>query len=160
MPSLVSPGTKLLADEKKATKRPPLEIAGEKLNPLAWAPPELTLTRSVVPCAQAGGIAEPSAKIDPRARAIPEGRTILALPFHGCLDKIFSGYALAAGAQSRIAWTVGDATGPWQLVGEQVLIGPVTVPAAVRNRIALDPSTAPKSAVVVTRWLPSAGSVR
>jgi hypothetical protein len=66
--------------------------------------------------------------------------------------------ALAAGAQSRIAWTVGDATGPWQLVGEQVLIGPVTMPAIVRERIALDPSAAPKSALVVTRWLPDARS--
>ena len=74
--------------------------------------------------------------------------------------RILSGYALAAGAQSRIAWTASIATGPWQPVGEQVLIGPVTVPATVRNRIALDPSAAPKSALVVARWLPSAGSVR
>jgi len=33
-----------------------------------------------------------------------------------------------------------------------VLIGPVTVPAIVRERIALDPSAAPESAVVVTRY--------
>jgi len=74
--------------------------------------------------------------------------------------RILSGYARAAGAQSRIAWTASIATGPWQLVGEQVLIGPVTMPAIVRKRIALDPPAAPKSAVVVAPWLPSAGSVR
>jgi hypothetical protein len=39
------------------------------------------------------------------------------------LARILSGYARAAGAQSRIAWTASIATGPWQLVGEQVLIG-------------------------------------
>jgi hypothetical protein len=38
--------------------------------------------------------------------------------------RILSGYALAAGAQSRIAWTVGDATGPWQLVRRAGAAGP------------------------------------
>jgi len=37
-----------------------------------------------------------------------------------------------AGAQCHIAASI--ATGPWQLVGEQVLIGPVTVPVIVRKR--------------------------
>jgi hypothetical protein len=50
---------------------------------------------------------------------------------------ILSGYVLAAGAQSRNAGTASIATGPWQPVGEQVLIGPVTMPATVWNEIAL-----------------------
>jgi hypothetical protein len=45
---------------------------------------------------------------------------------------------------------------PPRRCGEQVLIGPVTMPAIVRERIALDPSAAPKSALVVIRWLPGA----
>ena len=46
---LVSPGTKLVANEAKATKRPPAESEGVKLLPLPWAPPGPTLTRLVVP---------------------------------------------------------------------------------------------------------------
>ena len=46
---LVSPGTRLLASELKATKRPSAEIAGSKLSPLPWTPPGPRLTRWVVP---------------------------------------------------------------------------------------------------------------
>src|SRR3954454_18427370 len=49
---LVSPGTRSVASEKKATKRPCAEIDGSRLPkeaPVAWAPLDDTLTRSVVP---------------------------------------------------------------------------------------------------------------
>ena len=53
---------------------------------------------------------------------------------------------------------------PPRRCGEQVLIGPVTMPAIVRERIALDPSAASKSAVVVAAYAPmieiSAGQKR
>ena len=46
---LVSPGTRLVAYESKATNRPSAEIAAPELTPLPWTPPGPTLTRWVVP---------------------------------------------------------------------------------------------------------------
>src|SRR5918995_1246118 len=50
--SLVSPGTRLVAELRKATKRPSAEIAGSHADRLAWAPSEATDTRSVRPVAR------------------------------------------------------------------------------------------------------------
>ena len=72
---LVSPGTRLVATDVKATKRPSAEIAAPTLNSLPWAPPELTLTRSVVPCAQAAGMAAPTATVNPHAKISRPGAT-------------------------------------------------------------------------------------
>jgi hypothetical protein len=44
---LVSPGTRFVASEAKATKRPSAEILEEKLVLSAWAALEATLTRSI-----------------------------------------------------------------------------------------------------------------
>ena len=46
---LVSPGTRLVAREAKATKRPSALSAGSELTPFASVPALSTLTRSVVP---------------------------------------------------------------------------------------------------------------
>src|SRR5438067_7265110 len=46
---LVSPGTRLGASDSKTTNRPSPLMAGQRLAPLACAPPAPTLTRSVVP---------------------------------------------------------------------------------------------------------------
>jgi hypothetical protein len=46
---LVSPVTRLVASEAKATKRPSALIAGSRLSPLPWTLPLETLTRVVVP---------------------------------------------------------------------------------------------------------------
>ena len=46
---LVSPGTRLLATEEKATKRPSAEIEGMKLALSPWTPPGPTLTRGSCP---------------------------------------------------------------------------------------------------------------
>ena len=47
----VSPETRLVAADWKATKRPSPLIEGSMLPPLLWAPPESTLTRVVCPVA-------------------------------------------------------------------------------------------------------------
>src|SRR4051812_9630934 len=49
---LVSPGTRLVADEKKATVVPATSIAGSVLARLPCSPSLLTLTRAVVPAAR------------------------------------------------------------------------------------------------------------
>src|SRR5581483_896935 len=46
---LVSPGTRLEASDSKTTNRPSALMAGQRLAPLACAPPSPTDTRSVVP---------------------------------------------------------------------------------------------------------------
>src|SRR5207237_7010869 len=46
---LVSPGTRLVASEAKATNWPSAEIEGEELEPLPWMPAEPTDTRKVCP---------------------------------------------------------------------------------------------------------------
>lgn len=47
--ALVSPATRLDANEEKAMRRPVALGAGSELNGFACVPPEATLTRSVVP---------------------------------------------------------------------------------------------------------------
>jgi hypothetical protein len=64
---LVSPGTRLVASDEKATKRPSAETAGSPPDPLACTPPGPTFTRSVLP-ARAGA----AARVRPaRARSAP-----------------------------------------------------------------------------------------
>ena len=47
---LVSPGTRLVADEVKAMTVPVSSIEGDRLSPLAWLPSSATLTRVIVLC--------------------------------------------------------------------------------------------------------------
>src|SRR3954447_1251686 len=80
---LVSSGTRLVASDSKATKRPDAEIAGPKLPglswgpPLAWSPLELTLTRSVASPAHAC-VPPVTPAISPSTTAAPPRRFMLA----------------------------------------------------------------------------------
>ena len=72
---------------------------------------------------------------------------MVAPQFHGCLD--VNSFQDTLARQVRNVTSLGPRASrpdPGSRCGEQVLIGPVTMPATVRSRIALDPSAAPRSA--------------
>src|SRR5438132_1158395 len=70
--SFVSPGTRLVASERKATNRPSALIAGARLWPFAWAPDVATLIRFV-------GATAPLAAERQSSPAAPATRTTLPL---------------------------------------------------------------------------------
>src|SRR5947209_8634545 len=65
---LVSAGTRLVASEAKATKRPSAEIDGAAPPRSAWAPPTPTLTRSIVPVTRSKTKASVAPLVSPGTR--------------------------------------------------------------------------------------------
>jgi hypothetical protein len=74
---LVSPGTRLVALERKATMRPSAEIDSLKLAPSPWTPPRPRLTSSVTPAASAGAVV--AASSSPATAGIDAEKTRMGL---------------------------------------------------------------------------------
>lgn len=74
---LVSPGTRLLASDQKATKRPSAEIRGAPLSSLPGLFPESTLTRLVTPAATSRTRTSPTPGRPPGTRLVaPDAKAI------------------------------------------------------------------------------------
>jgi hypothetical protein len=80
---LVSPGTRLVADDAKATKRPSPLTAGPVLLPFACLPLLLTLTRWVLPLARSRTTTSTAPLLSPPTRlvAAESNATTSPLPF-------------------------------------------------------------------------------
>src|SRR5205085_986013 len=78
--AFVSPATRLLATESKATKRPSAEIAGRKVAPLPCAPCESTLTRLVLPVLRSRTKTSLTAFVSPATRLLADERKATKRP--------------------------------------------------------------------------------
>ena len=99
---LVSPGTRLVAADQKATKRPSALIAGEgELLPSAWAPVVVRLTRSVLPVSRSRTntsttplvspgtrLVAPDWKATKRPSALIAGNPLVSLPSSPALETL------------------------------------------------------------------------